>query len=499
MQDQMEDIGEIVWVRQHADDERSREYLEGEKDCSKLHNHSSYIPYLEFDYTMLPAPFQDPLLERLVRSLGYLVVKLNLSVASSKRPAHFPGTKVPYPKKSSCGTGRIIYSTPRVGRLERRCPCSQCRRGNQAYQKWGEIKVVTAAHVVFDDTEAQSATCTLHYNSDVNPFGTVRLQYLRTEEIDIIKDRSVISFITHDHQLSFLLMNKIYEYQKVHKESFEKYQLICNAKESSGKNLKQKEDLDKKGFSNQKDCLNSTGNLNQRDSPDHSESLNQRDSPDHSESLNQRDSPDHSENSPDHRESLNQKDSPDHSESLNQKDSPDHSESLNQRDSPDHSESLNQRDSPDHSESLNQKDCLDQTEILANVETLNQKESLDQDEILVHKEISTIKKNTDNNLAILISHPHGWPKKVSVGHYTRRVHQTNYTSGIQYTYYEYVLTSCGGSSGTPVYILGKEEVWTNHPHMGSNSPQPGQERDRVGEIKQKSLTDRHFFCYCKCP
>ncbi|KAK6959003.1 hypothetical protein BgiMline_036472, partial [Biomphalaria glabrata] len=306
-----------------------RKYFEGEKHCTKVGNHSSFIPYNAFRVDHFPEPYRDTLLVDLVKVLGSLVVMLKISSVSKRRPKYFPETFLEYPKSCSSGTGRIIFSKPIWGTETQHCPCRQCAQSSRPCMKWGEIKVVTAAHVVFDVTEAECTTCVLDYDSN-DCHETVKLSFLNNEIIDVRNDRSTIVFVTHDIQMAYRLMNKIYEYKGLHDQAYAKYQNSL-----------------------------STFNIDQ------------------------------------------------------------------------------QNDQP---------------------ERHNACESNDK---------KTEKLQTED-LAILISHPHGWSKQVSIGTSKKIVCKKDIDKGRVYTYYEYVLTSCGGSSGAPVYILGKEEVWTNHPHKGSN-------------------------------
>ncbi|CAL1533083.1 unnamed protein product, partial [Lymnaea stagnalis] len=58
---------------------------------------------------------------------------------------------------------------------------------------------------------------------------------------------------------------------------------------------------------------------------------------------------------------------------------------------------------------------------------------------------------TQNNLVILVSHPHGCQKHVTFGQYTRKYVSKRLRSKTYYTKYKYNLPSCPGSSGAPIY------------------------------------------------
>ncbi|XP_059156651.1 uncharacterized protein LOC131941424 [Physella acuta] len=66
-----------------------------------------------------------------------------------------------------------------------------------------------------------------------------------------------------------------------------------------------------------------------------------------------------------------------------------------------------------------------------------------------------------DKLTIIVSHPHGLSKQVSVG---RWVHKQEVGAGTMYTY---TTCTCPGSSGAIVYILGSR-LSTAHTHSGTN-------------------------------
>ncbi|XP_059153048.1 uncharacterized protein LOC131938842 [Physella acuta] len=67
-----------------------------------------------------------------------------------------------------------------------------------------------------------------------------------------------------------------------------------------------------------------------------------------------------------------------------------------------------------------------------------------------------------DKLTIILSHPHGCSKQVSVGQWVDRQWVGNLTR------YTYTTCTCPGSSGAMVYRLGWGQ-WSNHPHSGANS------------------------------
>ncbi|XP_059168974.1 uncharacterized protein LOC131950794 isoform X2 [Physella acuta] len=73
------------------------------------------------------------------------------------------------------------------------------------------------------------------------------------------------------------------------------------------------------------------------------------------------------------------------------------------------------------------------------------------------------KHGPDKSLIILVSHPHGCAKHVSIGKILTREKLPN-----EDTRYTYDAPTCNGCSGAPVYVLEKKNGWwTTHVHSGS--------------------------------
>ncbi|XP_059169140.1 uncharacterized protein LOC131950942 [Physella acuta] len=70
-------------------------------------------------------------------------------------------------------------------------------------------------------------------------------------------------------------------------------------------------------------------------------------------------------------------------------------------------------------------------------------------------------RNDEANIVIIVSHPHGNVKKVSVGHWVDRQEVSK-----NITRYTYTNSTCAGSSGALVYRLGYKVA--DHPHSGTN-------------------------------
>ncbi|XP_059160779.1 uncharacterized protein LOC131944256 [Physella acuta] len=72
-----------------------------------------------------------------------------------------------------------------------------------------------------------------------------------------------------------------------------------------------------------------------------------------------------------------------------------------------------------------------------------------------------------DKLTIIVSHPHGCSKQVSVGHWVHK-EELDSQSRNSLTRYSYTTCTCPGTSGALVYKLGHGDL-SNHPHSGANS------------------------------
>ncbi|KAK6967379.1 hypothetical protein BgiMline_027194 [Biomphalaria glabrata] len=75
---------------------------------------------------------------------------------------------------------------------------------------------------------------------------------------------------------------------------------------------------------------------------------------------------------------------------------------------------------------------------------------------------------TDDKLVVVVGHPHGGPKVVTIGQRHQRIPVKSIKNGQLLCRYAYDAVTCPGSSGSPVYILGQPisgfGYWFGHPH-----------------------------------
>ncbi|KAH9495603.1 hypothetical protein Btru_014764 [Bulinus truncatus] len=180
------------------------------RHCTKHPEHAPFIPVDEFLFEKLPDPYKDPLFDELIKQLSKLVVRINVRNTSEKRPADFPSGKKLF------GTGKICFSQPQRGRHSH----------FKDKTEWGEIRITTVSHVLFDENEAKRTTVDLFYDGDDSDFKT--LPCYKLENSNVNNDRAVFVCITDDMELIQRLKNAIQDYRNVHDVLYNKYKALDN-------------------------------------------------------------------------------------------------------------------------------------------------------------------------------------------------------------------------------------------------------------------------------
>ncbi|CAL1535078.1 unnamed protein product [Lymnaea stagnalis] len=85
----------------------------------------------------------------------------------------------------------------------------------------------------------------------------------------------------------------------------------------------------------------------------------------------------------------------------------------------------------------------------------------------MHREVFRryYKSRDDEKMVVIVSHPHGCKKQISVGRWVER-EMTLQAFFQTWTKYTYTASTCCGSSGAPVYIV--KPWFSNHSHWGSH-------------------------------
>ncbi|XP_059146828.1 uncharacterized protein LOC131934735 [Physella acuta] len=175
--------------------------------CKKNPGHKGFIPLKDFNTNCLPSRYHgDHLMFETIKTLAALTVQVKTKFTSLERPEFYPGTQVPYPCYKDRGSHVIRLGTGRVCRVDKRieksgtCRCAKCQVSATPRKVWGEIIVLTATHVVFDDSEARHTRCVLGFDNNNSP--VVSLDgWVMFGEGDTERDWCRLSFVTCNLEL----------------------------------------------------------------------------------------------------------------------------------------------------------------------------------------------------------------------------------------------------------------------------------------------------------
>ncbi|XP_059160885.1 uncharacterized protein LOC131944346 [Physella acuta] len=144
-------------------------------DCTKNPGHKGFTPLKDFNIKYLPSRFHDDLVSEIIKTLAALTVQVKTKFTSLERPEFYPGTQFPYPCYKDRGSRVMRLGTGRVRCLYKStesdgtCRCAKCQVSATPSKVWWVVCVLTATHVVFDDSEARQTMCVLGYDDNKSP------------------------------------------------------------------------------------------------------------------------------------------------------------------------------------------------------------------------------------------------------------------------------------------------------------------------------------------
>ncbi|XP_059164686.1 uncharacterized protein LOC131947485 [Physella acuta] len=175
--------------------------------CKKNPGHKGFIPLKDFNINCLPSHYHNDLMFETILTLAALTVQVKTKFTSLERPEFYPDTQVPYPCYSDrgshvmrLGTG-MVWCVTKYTESDRwgTCRCAKCQVSATPSKVWGKVHVLTATHVVFDDSEARQTRCVLGFDDNKSP--VVSLDGWRVWEANIERDRCELSYVTCDLEL----------------------------------------------------------------------------------------------------------------------------------------------------------------------------------------------------------------------------------------------------------------------------------------------------------
>ncbi|XP_059148124.1 uncharacterized protein LOC131935637 isoform X1 [Physella acuta] len=199
--------------------------------CKKNPGHKGFIPLKDFKSNCLPSRYHDDkIVSKTIKTLAALTVQVKTKFTSLERPEFYPGTQVPYPCYNDRGSHVMRLGTGRVWDVDKYtesdgdeiCRCAKCHVSATPSKVWGEVRVLTATHVVFDDSEARQTRCVLGF--DDNKSRVVSLDGWEVEGgTDIEGDVCELTYVTCDLNLIDELDKMCGCFYDLHEEVNDKY------------------------------------------------------------------------------------------------------------------------------------------------------------------------------------------------------------------------------------------------------------------------------------
>ncbi|CAG5134850.1 unnamed protein product [Candidula unifasciata] len=170
-------------------------------ECQKHPGHKEFIPVGKLQPHHLPPPYRTENWVRFLRLKGEETVHISVSYTSNNRPEELGFQDLRGTTKVRIGSGTAF-----IMNMENTEDC-YCGEIEGAHKVSGSFKVMTVAHVVFDDAEAQSTFIKFFLDDDSDSTAVVTARGERVSHIDIQRNRSVIECRTHDLTLFQRLSN----------------------------------------------------------------------------------------------------------------------------------------------------------------------------------------------------------------------------------------------------------------------------------------------------
>ncbi|XP_059159751.1 uncharacterized protein LOC131943566 [Physella acuta] len=194
--------------------------------CMKNPGHKGFIPLKDFNTMYLPSRYHDDLVFETIKTLAALTVQVKTKFTSLKRPEFYLGTQVPYPCYNDrgshvmrLGTGKVCFVSTEN---DRTCHCAKCQVSATPSIVWGKVCVVTATHVVFDDSEARQTRCVLGFDDNKSPVVSLDGGEM-WRKADIERDLCLLSYVTCDLKLIDELDKMCRRFEDLCREVRDKY------------------------------------------------------------------------------------------------------------------------------------------------------------------------------------------------------------------------------------------------------------------------------------
>ncbi|XP_059168994.1 uncharacterized protein LOC131950809 [Physella acuta] len=201
--------------------------------CAKNPGHKDFIPIDEFNLDRLPDGYKEQDIYELVKTLSELTVSISVSYASPARPEKLNDSTYPCFSDETryltrCGTGRVWDAVKVENEI---CPCETCKTSTQPCLTWAKIGILTAMHVIYDESEVKSSKFELGYNKDdKNDDKYHLLEGYKVYKTEVEQDMCYLYSASHCVELVDSL--------KAHLDDFQERCAAVNKKYSRDSNMK---------------------------------------------------------------------------------------------------------------------------------------------------------------------------------------------------------------------------------------------------------------------
>ncbi|BFZ19020.1 hypothetical protein BsWGS_22059 [Bradybaena similaris] len=184
--------------------------------CKKNPGHKNCFPLEMFSMDHLPPFYRRCGIMEYIKLMSDLTVRVSVNYVSEKRPKTVPDTDTPYPWSSHRGSNQMRVGSGCISYAEiidgLNCACTECRKSSKPKPQRASVTVMTAAHLVYGQLEAENTICHLFFYSGETPGACKDVATLTDINLCfkyIKSDLSTLEYFTHDLDLVLRLQNMI--------------------------------------------------------------------------------------------------------------------------------------------------------------------------------------------------------------------------------------------------------------------------------------------------
>ncbi|XP_059160154.1 uncharacterized protein LOC131943867 [Physella acuta] len=199
-------------------------------NCRKNPDHKHFIPVNNLSLEYFPPDYRENDIYDFTKAISDLTVRIAITFASPDRPEFVQDTDEPYPCYQirdkhvlRTGTGKVCRVTKHTEGMDghNTCPCPECKHPNTPSKIWWEVVVLTASHVVYDDSEARQSSCRLWFDEENCPI--VNIHGWKVVGFHTVGDVCELSCTTHDEELCCKLQEMLLRENGLFQKLSDKY------------------------------------------------------------------------------------------------------------------------------------------------------------------------------------------------------------------------------------------------------------------------------------